>query len=170
MKQLKSFFCILLVSFSLLHSKPSEAALLQLGYTTKSLIIGVVLAGGGVAGTGYAITQIKKHPVIAIGAMIFITLPAILLGSMILDEKQPIAFKALESAEAKPLGISESERLSFNAEIDAVNALSEYVLLSMEENQNVSEEFASAKWSEVKDAVSPETFNALVKVSQQLLN
>lgn len=169
MKQLKSIFCLLLVSVTLTYSRPSEATLLGLGYTTKTLITGLVITGGGVAGTGYAVTQIKKHPVLAIGAMVFITLPAILLGVTILDEKQPVVFTTLSSEDAQALGISESERSSFNSEVDAVNALSDYVLLSMEESQNESEEFSVAKWSEVRDTVRPETFRAMVKVSEYLL-
>lgn len=61
-----------------------------------------------------------------------------------------------------------SELELFNQEIDQVNAVVEHVSLELSEMENPTKEDSTRIWKDMKDALSPEAFSALQKVTAQL--
>lgn len=90
------------------------------------------------------------------------------VGLIVLDGEQQVHFSPLNKFDATKMQITESERVSFNSEIDQVNALTSFVNEEVVRLQADRPEVAAQIRNEVKDSVSSETFSAMVKVAGQL--
>lgn len=93
---------------------------------------------------------------------------ALFLGVLILENDQIILFNNLSYGEAIHLGVSEAERLSYNSEIDQVNALAAYVDAELSKISKPGIEDSRILWESVRGSVSPLTFQTLQKISAQV--
>lgn len=168
MKTLKSLFLALTIVLTMTASKPSQAAIGAI-FSPALVTAGVVVAGSGgvVFGIG-ALTPCQAESCLGnLGPMMLGGLIA-LLGLVILDDKQTVAYTILNTADARKAGLNPIELQSFNAEVDQINALAAYVDSELERMNKPTKEDSAALWSEVKDTLSPEAFSGLVKVTSQI--
>ncbi|MFL5783590.1 MAG: hypothetical protein ACJ76H_03200 [Bacteriovoracaceae bacterium] len=168
-KKFKVLFAMLFIVGSLTHSKHSEAAvslatggtavvgLAVMGTGAAAGIIGTVIIGSTCSEMG---CLAKLFPMAA-GAGI------VALGLIILDGEQTIEFKTLDKKSASALGVTETERESFNEELDQANMLLADVSVEMSKLENPTAEDSVHAWNQVKDLVSPATFATMQKIASQ---
>lgn len=170
MKTLKSLFLALTITLTMTVSRPSQAAIGAI-FSPALVTAGLYIAGAGVGVTGIAFVLgaggDDRTQLDALGVGILGILGAV-LGLVILDDTQTVAFSPLARSEARNLKLTELEYNSFNAEVDQINALAAFVDSELERMSKPTKEDSAALWSEVKDALSPEAFTALVKVTSQI--
>lgn len=175
MKTLKSLFIALTVTLTMTASKPSQAAIGAI-FSPALVTAGLYIAGGSAAAsaTGFLATEVIPgcswdnecgSTTIAIG--IYGILGAI-LGLVILDDEQTVAYTTLSSKEAMKAGLNPFELRGFNTEIDQINALAAFVDTELERMQKPTKEDSANLWREVKDSLSPEAFSGLIKVTNQI--
>jgi hypothetical protein len=153
---------VLILLFSVSIPRRAEATI-GAGFQVPTLIVsGVLVAASGVGGVIIGIRSSGWQRILSIA----LGVPVIGLGLMLLDGEQAVAFQQISAQEAQTLGITPSERLSFNLEVDQVNSLASYVETII--GVNGTPELAGEVWLSVRDAIEPETWQALVKVSQHL--
>jgi hypothetical protein len=186
-KKILSSIIVCLVIFQLsLLPKNSEAAL-GVGLTASSAGtyafggIALMVGGGGLTALGITmLTSCKEntHPILCLfyylgGAYIGV------LGIVLLDEESHnIYYKNLNQLEAINLNISESERLSYNRELEEVNLFIEEISLDFknviidEENLTKINKSIKRKWSNVFKSgyLSQETVIAVKKIQAYLVN
>lgn len=169
MKTLKT----LLVVFSLicvtLHSKPSQAGIGLVAGSAVAVSSGLTMAAIGGAGTLVmlpAATQGGGLNPVAILALIPMALLGI--GLLILEGEQQFEFAPLEAQHARKLGVTSEEMRAFNNEIDQINALASYVDSEISRDGKPTKERAAEVWTEIRGEISPEAFDGLVKVNNQL--
>lgn len=167
MKHVRSFIFILMAFITLMSSKPSQAAVGAMVGSPVVVTAGILVAGGGVTAAVVDLTTPGQWTGIF---ALFVGLPLLLLGVLILDGEQSLSFAPLSAEDAKKLGVTSSERKSFNAEIDQINALASHVDAELTEMKSEDPAVAGALWTEVKEMITPESFSALVKVSKNLHN
>ncbi len=143
--------------------KPAQAFVVPGGYAVGYAMarIGIFAVAGIVI--GQAIVEPDKKP----GVPWWMLLP-ILAGFVILDGEQELTYKELSQEQSNKLNMTELERLSFNAEIDQVNATVSFVANELAEMEDPRSEDSIRIWKDVKDLLSPEAFSALIKVTGQL--
>ena len=166
MKIFKSLLLFVLALTITLNSRPSQAGVGALVAAPVVVVAGLVTAGIGGAGV---IAVVACAPNCGEGAVPVGFFGAILLGLglIILDGEQQVQFNSLSVAEANKLNLSSAERMSFNAEIDQVNALTSFVSEEVVSQKIQNSEEAAQVWNNVKDLVSADTFSAMVKVANQ---
>lgn len=166
-------FKLIVLSFALVsvlfHSKPSHAAISAVAGAPALVTGGLVIAGGAVGLEAVAVvlevTGGWEWRDASAWALL-ITVPIFLLGILVLDEdKLEASYTQLDPQKARDLGLTKSELSAYNAEIDEINALANFVDANMtkEGKEGISE--SRDLWTDVKDAISPEAFSALVKVT-----
>lgn len=168
MKSFRSVLFILIAICTLTASTPSKAAIGLATGSPITIIAGVVVAAGGAVTTLSA----EKAPDLITGLLMYVGgIGAMIAGAIVLDgeEGQILEFSAINSIEAKRLGLSVIEAASFNAEIDQVNALASFVDSEVALLSDAKAEDAAKVWNDVKNEVKPETFSALVKISKNIL-
>lgn len=168
MKTFKSLFLALTIVLTMTASKPSQAAIGAI-FSPVLVTAGVVVAGGGGAliGVGLFAPCEADGCLANLGPFIVGSFIA-LLGLVILDDKQTVAYTTLNTADARKAGLNPIELQSFNAEVDQINALAAYVDSELERMNKPTKEDSAALWSEIKDTLSPEAFSGLVKVTSQI--
>lgn len=120
MKLFKSTFVVLLTVVTLLSSRPSQAAVGAAFSASAVVITGLVVAGGGAF---ISVDTLGDRGNLRGLVTIFIGLPLMLLGLIVLDEEQVVSFAPLTNAESRELGLSLQEVKIYNSEIDQANAL-----------------------------------------------
>lgn len=175
MKSIRFVFAIVFALTLTLRPVKSEAAIGAIVAAPAAVTVGLCIAGTGV---GIAVADIAigllSDPEIHYPTGIFTAIfavPLLGLGLIVLEEKQGAVYSAIApwSVEgAEKLGLTPSEIDSFNSEIDQVNALAAHVDSEMAARGSKDPQVASQIWLEVKDAVAPETFSAMVKVTAGL--
>lgn len=164
---------LIVLSFALVsvlfHSKPSHAAISAVAGAPALVTGGLVVAGGAVALESVAVflevTGGYYYKDLSVYALI-VTVPIFLLGILILDEdKLEASYAKLDAGKAKNLGITTAELSAYNAEIDEINALANFVDANMTKKGEAGIAESRDLWADVKDSISPEAFSALVKVT-----
>ena len=89
------------------------------------------------------------------------------IGIIVLEESQSMSFDQISQEDALKIGLSSIERTQFNSEIDQVNALAFHVDSELSGLANPTVNDSVNIWDSVKDAVSPETFSAMLKIASQ---
>lgn len=171
MKLLKSSLLALVAVLMLSTAKPSQAAVGALTANPALALTGLKVTGGGAAllGIGMMAGRADNSMMGMAGLMPgVIGLALAGVGLIILDENQGVSFDELTQEQAQKIGLSSSELEQFNSEIDQVNALASHVDAELSLLSNPSVEDSAAIWASIKDAVSPETFSAMQKISSQL--
>lgn len=165
MKFVKSVMLSALILASTLASKPSQAAVGVAFASPVAVIVGIALVGGSGTGMYFALTRKMGPHGLGSLALGIVSLAAGCYGLLILDEEQSIAFAPVDAEAAHNLGMSAAEMNSYNAEIDQVNSMVAHVDQTI--GVGGTAEQAASVWNEIKDAVNPLTFSALVKITQQ---
>lgn len=168
MKTFKTLFLALTIVLTLTSSRPSQAAIGAI-FSPVLVTAGVVVAGGGgvLVGVGMFTPCEAESCLGNLGPMILGGFIA-LLGLVILDDEQTVAYTTLNPHDARKAGLSRIELEKFNSEVDQINALAAYVDSELERMEKPTKEDSAALWSEVKDTLSPEAFSGLVKVTSQI--
>ena len=175
MKFFKTSLFILTTAIMLSGSRSSQAAIGAIASAPVIVTAGLVSLGTG-AISGLTMTaaiviakdlgkDIKK-PVkdfVGIGSAILIG-----AGLILLEGQQSFSYSEITQEDAQDLGITESERLSFNSQIDEVNAVNAQVTAEVSSIEDATAEDAKAVWETARSALSPEAFSALQKVTLQL--
>ncbi len=143
--------------------KPAQAFIVPGGYAVGYAMarIGIFAVAGIVI--GQAIVKPDRKPMVPWWMLV-----PILAGFVILDGEQELTYKELSKTDSEKLNLTESERMSFNAEIDQVNATVSFVADELAEMEDPKSEDSVRIWKDVKDLLSPEAFSALSKVTAQL--
>ena len=173
MKILKALFLSLMIMTITLHSRPSQAAVGALAAAPAAVTAGLYIIGtGGAIGAAGLIVETAQDAGgwAAFFFVILIALPVAALGLIVLEGEQSMNFAPLDAQAAKTLGVTSSELSAYNTELDQLNALAEYVDMEVIKDGEPTANKAAAIWNDVKDAVSPQAFSALVKVNSQLYN
>ncbi len=170
MKNIRIFFAVLLTVVTLSHSKPSQAAV-SIFTGGATAILGLKVIAVGVVG-GYATAAIAQSTCTSgdcFNGILGVLLggAVIAVGVVILDGEQAVEFQELDKKKATLLGVSESERESFNSELDQVNMLLEEVTEKMTSLESPTAQDSADAWNNVKDLVSPLTFSAMQKIASQ---
>ena len=174
MKLIKTTLLSLLIVTSL-SSKPSQAAIGAIASAPVVITAGLVALGigaTGVAGTIAASLLVQNNGqdlgdgFFFNGVTAFGTLGVV--GLIVLEGEQQLAFTELTTAEALKLNISESEKQSFNAELDQVNAVMAQVTAEVSSLENPTLADSQAAWMEVSQSLSPESFTVMQKITLQL--
>lgn len=168
MKTLRLFVLSLALVSVLFHSKPSQAAVGAIAGVPAIVTGGIVIAGGA-AGLQVVFTTIDllTSPSDVKGAslwLLFLSVPLTLLGLVILEDDQSANFSPLTQEAARKLQISPKELKAYNDEIDELNSLAQFVDSNITREGKEGLQESAALWGDIKDAVSPEAFSALVKV------
>lgn len=98
--------------------------------------------------------------------------PLFIAGLVILDDNGKMTFGELEADVAIEAGISKEEALSYNSELEEVNAIKDIIsskLVKVTGTKKIKAEAAKVLWTEYQEYVSPETFSALVKLVKMTL-
>lgn len=82
-----------------------------------------MIVGGGT----YGATKLAQRGTLGKIAAVILGIPVIVYGLLILEGEQQIMFSKITAQEAKDLGLTQSETISFNHEVDQVNALAAHV-------------------------------------------
>lgn len=164
---MKMLTMALALTISMAAVKPAKAALTPSFGTTQTVVYGILFTVGG---AGLTVFSFKERPMYQRVMMIVAGVPLAGLGLLLLDgeQGQQVAFGELSSEDASQMGVSESERLIFNSELDQANFLTTHVESRMVEIKSPSNEDSIAAWAEVKNEVSPETLSVMAKVLSQL--
>lgn len=167
MNKFRLFIAALLTVVTLSHSKPSQAAVGAF-VGAPLLIAGVVVAGGGAITYALGKDQCGSNEYgLCSGLWGLFTAPIILIGLVLLDGEQQVAFGELSPEQAKSLGVSAADAAIFNAEVDQVNMLMQDVKEELSQIKKPTVNDSAAAWSNVKDMVSPETFAVMKKIAEQ---
>lgn len=166
MKQLRLFLAALLTVTTLSASKPSQAAVGAF-VAAPLLIAGVVVAGGGVVTYAIGSKDCDDQYGLCKGLWQLFMAPVVLIGLVMLDGEQQVAFNELSSAQASKLGISEADLAIYNSEVDQVNMLAADVKSELSQLKKPTLKDSAAAWSNVKDLVSPETYAVMIKIAEQ---
>lgn len=158
-----SIIAICLIATSLTYSRPSQAAVGALIGTAPVMIAGLVVAGGGLV-----LTNVRGDHWSDSLANAFFGLIAMGAGLVILDGENSVVFDAVTAKEAKKIGLTKSEFLSFNSEIDQVNAVMNMVSEEVSQINNATAKESAEVWDNAREHLSAETFSAMVKVAQQM--
>lgn len=171
MKTLKTLLVIFCLVCMTLHSRPSQAAVGAIAAAPAAVTAGLYIVGaGGAAFAGGLIIDAKENAGgwAAFFFTLFVAIPLGVLGLVVLEDEQALEFAPIEVSQAKGLGISESEILAFNSEIDQINALAAFVDSEVSKEEKPTKEHAAQLWEEVRGEISPAAFDGLVKVNGQL--
>ncbi|MBD65994.1 MAG: hypothetical protein CME62_12355 [Halobacteriovoraceae bacterium] len=168
MKNMKALLLALMVATTLVVPKKSEAAvslftgngILAL-YGLGATVAGPVAFVGGVADVDSKFSL----PLIWGGALSFVA------GIIMLDgeQEQMMAFETLSPDKSNALGLTNIQSETFNAEIDQANIILEEVSFEVEQLDNRGYEDIRGLWNEYGEYLSPETFQAIEKISLQLM-
>lgn len=171
MNKLKTFIAVVLTVVTLSHSTFSEAAVGKLTHRQKLVTAGLAISGTGVAITigGMAIVKATCVDLGCLAVLFPIMAGGIVAvaGLITLDGEQEMQFMALNQTDAARIGVSESERVSFNEEIDQANMMMTDVAVEMTKLSNPTAQDSLNAWNQVKDLVSPQTFAAMQKIVSQ---
>jgi hypothetical protein len=88
-----------------------------------------------------------------------------MLGLVLLEEKGNVEFSELSTTQAKELGIDSQSLAIFNSEIEEANILLSEVAGQMKKHS--TQEDAKKAWDDLRDYVSPETFEVMQTISNQ---
>ena len=178
MKLIKSLVLSLMIVATLMSSRSSQAVVGAFASAPAVVAAGVVTikaAGGAFIGsiaTAYILDTVTKidQEKIGIGfVLVSMGLAAVaVVGLVILDGEQHLTYQEISPEAAAKLNISESERVSFNAEIDQVNALNSQVTEELAALENATLADSQTAWMEASKSLSAETFSAMQKVTLQL--
>ncbi len=159
---MKNTILTLLAVLTLSTATPSKAAVG--GITTNPVL---VYSGLGLwaAAQGAVFVFPERNG----GGSAWPVLPLFILGTILLDgeDGQSVQYTALDKVSAEKLKMTEAERLSFNAEIDQANSLVAEVSAELSHIENATAKDSAAIWSNMKDLVSEETMNAMIKINSQ---
>ena len=171
MKKIRVLLAVMLTILSLTHSHPSQA------------VAGLVSGGGAIVGLkliGYGASGVVGTMVVGtilresggdiettLTGLWLVSAAATLVGIVILEGENQIAFQPINEESKSKLGLTEKERLSFNEEIDQANMLLREVNQDLEKLEKPSEQDLVKAWNQVKDLVNPLTFSAMVKIASQ---
>lgn len=170
MSKLRSMMLVLLAFVTLSTSFPTQAGIGKLTKSRTTMTVGASIAA--TAGVGTVLVRSAScdgFSCLGIAVWVAMGIAVTTIGLVILEEEGSLEFRALSAPDAKKLKITEEERLSFNAELDQINALADYVDLELEKLDSEDPYVAADIWNEVKDVLSPASFSALGKVSSQIL-
>jgi hypothetical protein len=170
----RTAFLSLMIVTTLFHSQQSKAATGAIVAAPAAVTAGLYIAGSGLG--IYAIGNVLDFTLLrhddykgVFGLLSLIAaIPVAVIGLVVLDGEQEVKFGSLTKAEAGKLQFTTSEFQAYNAELDQLNSLASYVDEEVARDGKVSAEESASLWSELKDAVSPEAFTALVKVNAQI--
>jgi hypothetical protein len=154
---LLAFFTVTILS----TSGPAKAVVGLISGTVPLAISGLVMGAGGLAATEIYAKQQNVFLAMA-GAL------TSAVGVILLDDGQNFHFHKVSQTEGNKIGLTSAEVASFNSEIDQVNALASHVGSELSGLTNPTVNDSVAIWASVKDAISPETFTAMQKISAQL--
>ncbi len=167
MKSLRLFVALLLTVVTLTHSKPSQAAI-GAAVSTPVLIVGIVIAGGAGVVTLSTLHGCRGDSSgLCAGLTILLLAPIVLLGLVVLDGEQQVAFRELNSTEAATLNVSASDLAAYHSEIDQANMLVADVKAELSKIEKPSAADSASAWGKVKDLVSPATFSVMQKIVSQ---
>lgn len=169
MNKLRAFIAIALTIVTLSQTRPAQSAVGAV-VATPVLIAGLAIAGTGVIGGGILAGQCKGDPAsksLCQALVILIAAPVVLVGLVVLDGEQGIAFSELSEEEAARIGVAEAELAVFNAEVDQANMLLADVKAELSKKKTPSEKDSVVAWQRVKDMVSPETYSTMQKIVSQ---
>lgn len=164
MNKLRTFIAVILTVSTLSYSRPSQATVGAF-VSVPVLVAGIVITGGGYWWTGKLIKDCGGDGLC--GLAILITGPIMLVGLVVLDGEQPVAFRELDEDEASRLGISKSELAIFNSEVDQANMLLADVKTELSKVEKPTAQDSAIAWSEVRDLVSPATYTVMQKIVSQ---
>lgn len=171
MQKLRALFAVLLTVVTLAHSTPSEAVVGKIIHNRKVVTVGLAMTGTGaaVAFGGAAIVSATCVDLGCLAALFPIVIGGAIAiaGLVTLDGEQEMQFKALNESEAMKLGVSESDRLVFNSEVDQATMLLNDVEAEVSKLEAPTAADSAALWSMVKDLVSPATFSTMQKIVSQ---
>lgn len=157
MKKIQNLFFLVLTLFSLSYSRPSSATVGLLSGNAWLAIGGAAATTGGFA---HFVKRFDRHEGIP-GFIVFI------LGIVMLDGEngQEMAFSQVNKEEGQKIGLTEAERLSYNAELDQVNFMLEDVNATLSTMEKPRLEDSAKVWQDLKPMVSDLTFSAIQKIS-----
>lgn len=173
MKLKSKVLAAVLFTFVAQSSMPRPAqAIMSVGTTSPILfVLGSVVFLGGSGGVSYGFRCAEENnkscaPVAGFSSTVLGAL-AIGAGIIMLDERSPVSARlaALTPAKAKAFGVTESDRLAFNSEIDEANAVLESVAIESFKDARPSAARTHALWKANREKLSPGTFNALEKIA-----
>jgi hypothetical protein len=173
-KLLRTMLLSLMTITMLISSRPSHALIGAAFANTPVVIGGLVIAGAGAGVYGaayYVTTQSNDHRAIKIILMMLATVVSaaiVAVGVVVLEDGNSISYVSLSPADAHKIGLSQSELQSYINDLEEINALTTHVSSELASISNPTIEESAAVWTSVKEAVSADTFSALVKVTAQL--
>jgi len=103
---------------------------------------------------------------------VFTYVPLFLAGLVVLDDNGKMTFGELKAQKAQEAGITADETLAYNEELEELNAIKDMVsseVATLEGSKEIKAEAAKELWSEYRDYVSEDAFNALVKLVRKTL-
>lgn len=158
-----------------LHSKPTQAGIGAIVAAPVVVTSGLVIAGAGVGvfaldiGTALVLSVVNPNAQYPGGIFSFVFgIPLLGLGLIVLDEGATFQYGPIETKAGKKIGLSVTEIMSFNSEVDQINALASDVDQELKAMGSNKSEDAAALWLEARENISPEAFSALVKVTAEL--
>jgi hypothetical protein len=166
MKFLTGILALVLTLSTLTYSRRSQAAV--------GLIMvnpAVILGGLAMAGTGAGALVIFQNASADTEVLAGVGGLLALIGVIVLDgeEGQKVSFRELTPKTAHQVGVTESERLNYNSELDQVNFILSEVESDMAKMKKPTAQDSQKVWSQYKDMVSSKTFSAMTKISTKSL-
>lgn len=142
-----------------LYSKPSHALVSVATGSSAILVAGLVVGSGGslvIAAAGRPFSEF---------------LLATAFGIVMLDGKEgrTMEFTSISKAAATKLGVTESERVSYNSELDQVNFLLSEVNEQIKSSPKKDVKTSKQAWESVEDLVSVETFSTMQKIAKSMV-
>ncbi len=145
-------------------TKRAEAFVVPGGYAVGLAIAQVSMLSIGVV----AITHLHGTTPDGIPRVPWWMMIPLAVGMIILDSEQEFSYSGISAADGAKLALTPDEIVSFNNEIDEVNFLVSYVSSEAAKMEKPTSEEVVVIWNGVKDAISPEAFSAMQKVTAQL--
>lgn len=172
MKKLRALVFGLIAGIILLTSNDTKAAVGAIVAAPVVVTTGLIIAGTGTVGTAASVFAYNgtddQSASLGYFFLALIAGAVAVLGIIVLDEEQAMSYAEISKKEGLKIGLTNEEIHSYNSEIDQVNALASYVDTQMADLKKPTTEDAKVVWEEVSQAVSPETFSAMQKITAKI--
>lgn len=166
-KKLVSPLMVLALILTFSTPKKSEAIVGGLTQTLGIVVLGYATVGGSIlTGVNIGVQQTREERFllgVVLGAIV--AAAGSYVGLILLEEDQTIQFSTMDANFAKKLGVTESERLSFNSELEEANFAFEDIKQNAE---GLSPAEITAMWKEYSASLSEKTFSTIQKISKAL--
>lgn len=169
MKVIRSIVLITCLFVSTLKPFSSKAGI-SLSYDfTAGIVLGGITAAGSLTGV-FIMSGDDCHQ-----SCVLKVIPLVLLsgfGLAILDHRnESVVFKNFSHEEGKKWGLTESETLAFNDELDEINQTFDFISMEVihhhDQSPNVLSALSYMLWQDSMDQFSPEAQSALKKIGNK---